>query len=244
MNWSYLPEELIPVILANLSLFELARISCTCRGFKAVYGRLMAAEQKSRRDLAVKSFGGKRIACLLALITHLLGREIPGADSGKEGRKEGWISEDGELQDLRPCDFSRNLVISFSLYLNCSPDRTTVVLVIPHKSQWPGLLVDISCDRNNVSLRLSPASDGDLEMVAVVQALLSDGLAEFIRNSKKGAEIRVLMGSKRCTRAGLKAQIFPLLPFASSFTCMPRGTGSGDLIEERMHIGPVRSDAD
>jgi hypothetical protein len=103
-SWGSLHEDLLTGILANLSLVELARISRTCRSFKAVYGRLMVAQQKSRRDLAVKLFGRERITCLLALITYLLKWEPSPSDISEEVERNGWISADGVLHMLPPDD--------------------------------------------------------------------------------------------------------------------------------------------
>jgi hypothetical protein len=58
MDWSLLPEDVVGVILANLSLVELARASLTCRSFKAAYDGMMVVH---------KSPDATRLSCLAAV---------------------------------------------------------------------------------------------------------------------------------------------------------------------------------
>jgi hypothetical protein len=95
-------------------------------------------------------------------------------------------------------------------------------------------------DRVGIAFRVVPNGDQDLEPLAFMQALLSEGVAEVFRDAGKDAEIQVeglkYPADKVATRAGLKAQIAPLLPFALRYTS-PQGTGwNGKYIEERMQI--------
>jgi hypothetical protein len=244
MSWDSLHEDLLILILANLSLIELARASRTCRSFKAVYGRLMAVEQQSRRDLAVKVFGHERIACLLALITHLLKHRPLGPNSSEEV-KEGWISGDGVLHVQHPRALPKSLAgdMSVTVCLNLYRDRKIHLLVRAHDSFMAQLSVRISCDCKHVMFNVFPDTDDDLKVVGMVQAMLTWGLGGSINNAGKYAEICIPHRSERCTRAGLKSQIVPLLPFASRYIPWEEMVGDRNCFEERMLFGQVPSNA-
>lgn len=67
-----------------------------------------------------------------------------------------------------------------------------------------------------ISLTLSPVNDEDLGPVALFQVLLSEGLIPIFHYF--GIHAKICIGQPRvhgCTRAGLRAQILPLMPFAS-----------------------------
>ncbi len=244
MSWDSLHEDLLILILANLSLIELARAARTCRSFKAVYVRLMAVQQQSRRDLAVKVFGRERIACLLALITHLLKKEPLGSNS-PEAMKEGWISADGVFHAQHPRALPRSLAgdMCVTVCLNLYRDLRTHLLVRAHDSFMAQLSVRISCDCKHVLFNLFPDTDDDLKVVGMVQAMLSWGLVDSINNAGKYAEIRIPHRSERCTWAGLKSQIVPLLPYASRYIPWAGKAGDRECFEERMLFGQVPYDA-
>ncbi len=104
--------------------------------------------------------------------------------------------------------------------------------------------VRLSRNRKAVAFIVFPANDQEIKVVAMLQALLSEGLAELIRDGGKQAEIQILPESERCTRAGLQAQIVPLLPFASRYTRKAGGVVFWDCFRERMQFGKVPSDVD
>jgi hypothetical protein len=79
--------------------------------------------------------------------------------------------------------------------------------------------VGIRHDCDLVTVDVIPANDHDLEPVAFVHALLWGGLGEFLRDNGLRIDICVRQSEFRggATPAGLKAQIAPLLPYASRY---------------------------
>jgi hypothetical protein len=102
MSWSTLLDDVVEVILAQLSLFELARTSPTCRSFQAVYNRLMTKEQNSRCDLAADYFGRGRITCMSLLVQQLLSGEQSELGPISEVSTEYRMSADGVLSKQCP----------------------------------------------------------------------------------------------------------------------------------------------
>jgi hypothetical protein len=100
-----------------------------------------------------------------------------------------------------------------------------------------------------VHFSLGPIDEGDLKIVAVVQALLCGGLARLIHDTGRHADIGILLDDReqRSARAGLKALMVPLLPFASRYIPASvrddRFCAGDDLFVERMLIGQVQPDA-
>jgi hypothetical protein len=248
-----LPLEMLEEILGKLSLFEGARMAATCRTLHALYRPLMAREQKARYDLAVKSCGRERIACILALIKLLLtGRRLRPWD-GKlaHGRwNDCWVCADGVLRGptrLNPHSRERGEDILASICpgqdWRDSPHVYEIILFGP--PSWQGAGVSFRVDRNRVGTLIDAVTtgDGNLHMVALLQALLSDGLAQSIHDAGQHVEIRLrpvrIHSESEITREGLRAQIAPLLPFVSQYTPVRKASGNPGFAEpaESMHIG-------
>jgi hypothetical protein len=85
-----------------------------------------------------------------------------------------------------------------------------------------------------------PKHDEDVLMVAMIQALLSEGLAQFLHDTGKSAEVMIQssMFKCHCTRAGLQAQMLPLWPFATHYTRLSF-VNIVPCSAERMDIGVV-----
>lgn len=83
---------------------------------------------------------------------------------------------------------------------------------------------------------VTPSNDEDLVPVALVQALLSEGLARIIHEVGLRADIVILRSylPTGLTDAGQKAQILPLLPFATQYT--PIDTPVGEEVCESIQI--------
>jgi hypothetical protein len=104
--------------------------------------------------------------------------------------------------------------------------------------------------REGCYVTVYPSEDGDVEGVALVQALLSGGMSHTLRDAGQFAHICIVgdahdvcTGVIKNTGAGFKTQIAPLLQFGAH--CKhPRGWPRGKLIEERMHIEHVGSNGD
>jgi hypothetical protein len=95
-------DEVLGVILVNLPLGDVASISTTCQCFHRVYRILMSEEQQARCELAVRSFGGQRIACIAGLIDRLVKGEPLSLDLVDDNTSRFWVSGDGVLVPV-PC---------------------------------------------------------------------------------------------------------------------------------------------
>ncbi len=76
-------------------------------------------------------------------------------------------------------------------------------------------------NQENAYFGVTPCDDQDLEMLAVMQALISLGLPQIVDDAGGHAKISVWRYAKGSTRAGLHAQMAPLLPFAASYEAGP-----------------------
>jgi hypothetical protein len=250
MSWDLLPNELVEVVLANLSLIDLARTSPTCSSFKAVYRRLMAQQQKARCDLVFKSCSREQIACLVRLIAHLLKKES--LEAGSIRREEGSVREEEGCLHISTAGvlYGPPLCVPLWQMISTAGDihvdvwqpaqEPSILFLHTEKCALGAVRMIFNSFWQGVTLLVIPSGDEDLEPLAFMQVLLSEGLAEVFRDAGKDAEIQVegsrYPADKVATRAGLKAQIAPLLPFASHYTS-PQGTGwNGKYIEERMQI--------
>ncbi len=214
-SWNDLPDHLVEVILAHLSLVDLWATLKTCRSFHTAFCRQLDVEQKSRCDFAAMRFGTKPIACLRTLITrYLKGERLePGVVN------ENWncycISADGVLRRTEPhrwaCRYATQpgeICVSALVHQpGYAITNPYTLWVRAHAWEQPLLLVATSLDRSCSTICVKPRCDEDLEGVALVQALLSGGLAESIHDGGQSAEIRVGRPAARFgfTRKGLKA---------------------------------------
>ncbi len=239
-----MPEELVEVILANLSLFELAHIPRTCRSFRDIYRKAMAGEQKTRHDLLIKSRGRKRITAIIDCIMHVFRN---GCDNPSECRASTVFADGGlhswVLMDDQVNQGTSEMVLLMQVrYLMAGQWSHDVDVRF---GIWPGTLVTVEIpeDLSGVTIVVTPSSLENLEGVAFLQALLSGGLVQFIYDSRKYCEVRVRwvewgMEPESSVLGRLRAQIAPLLPFASQYipvTIMVAGVYTA----ERLQLGPV-----
>jgi hypothetical protein len=251
MSWSSLPDDIVELILARLSLkdFVTTRMFVTCHSFHAAYRKRIILEHKSFLDLADKVVGHARITCLVRLIVRFLKGDV--ADLGFAfGNLNGrWISADGVLCGpawfpvMNPAaptmEDLRVLVCK-----NQEPSENShVVLVEERKQEWGTLSVHIPRDRRGFNMYVHPSVDGVREAMAVVQAMLSMGLAEFILDTEKQAVIRFTAPADGCRCAGMQARIQPLLPFPSRSTSVAKVIRDELYIVERIQIGLVPNGA-
>jgi hypothetical protein len=109
----------------------------------------------------------------------------------------------------------------------------------------PGhLSVMIGLQARRITIDVIPCSDEDLKVVALLQAMLSQGLAQMICEAGRHAVVSVhpCPGRGVFTQAGLNAQILPLFPFAAPYKPRRDEGLSGGSQKERMGIkqeGPV-----
>lgn len=250
MSWSSLPYDVVELILSNMSLIELARSSPTCGSFQTVYCKRMAVQQKSRLDLAEGFCGRERISCIVALIAHLLSGKALKRDFGAYQWNRCWISADGVLCGpvLNPSGSQFTFETGDFCVMIC-PNKSSLWLnfdtVKAHNSPWSYLEATIRPESNGVKVSVFSSHDEDLRPVAMVQAMLSGGLAQFLQDAGKWAEIQILpsANSVRASAAGLKAQITPLLPFASRYMPADRHLENWEIFGERMQVGVEGSGA-
>jgi hypothetical protein len=240
-DWSLLPDDITETIFGILTLLELARISPTCRSFHALYCQRMAAQQKSLCNLALRSFGHGCINRIAGLIKAFFkgGFDNPAFASWSFY----WVCPEGVMHKnvlpyepkLGSTNVSFYLVERRSSYYHSScyhviqvrpPNNSMVFFRFPN--------------RRSTIIQICPESDGDVEGLALVQALLTGGLARFMCDSGRRAEINFRLPDDpdpaKFTLAGMKDQIGPLMPFASRYTCVGRSGGGLDTFEPRIHI--------
>jgi hypothetical protein len=204
MSWSVLPDDVVEVILAKFSFDDLARVSRTCRTFHTLYQRLMAVQQEARCDLAFRLCDRERIACIIALIAHLL----EGRPSIFGSQEIKWsycsISADGVLH--RPVCYP--LVNPFLTEAGAMKAlvcmkwciQQTVCIIFETELWEPTqLIVQISHARTEIEIIVIPTRDDELHMVALLQALLSEGLSQLIHDAVKRATLTFSPFTAMCT---------------------------------------------
>jgi hypothetical protein len=104
------------------------------------------------------------------------------------------------------------------------PGLTSIDLLLHKTGRHRFMKIKVPHDSTKVEIRFFVGNDTALKLVAFVQAMLKEGLAQFIHNAGKLAEIVIerSMFSCKCTSVELKAQIAPLLPFTSGYTLVER----------------------
>ncbi len=225
MSWASLPDDIVEEILAKLSLLELARISRTCSSFNALYDRRLEGEPKARHDLANKAFGHERIARIGALAACFLKGEPLGLPLVEGGTGRFSMSVDGAVVHLGrgsgPRAKAGESIVSVSDYDWLCPRRVRQMFTVDVYAE-NGSIVYMVMHNNKLeaTINLSPSSDDDLEGVALVQALLSGGLAQSISDAGVLFTINIWpshLNEELCTPSGLRAQRLPLLGYASGF---------------------------
>jgi hypothetical protein len=232
------------VILANVSLFQLVRASRTCRSFREIYSRAMAAEQTARHDLVISAFGRQRITTIIDFILHLVnfGRSSPMYPEVYS------ISQDGVLHGSNPSELVNQMLrgvneMSLATHPHSFMESRTahVVSVI-----WPGLFfsVEIPLDLSGITMVVNLVSLDNAEglVLGLAQVMLSKGLGKVICDAGKYCEVRVKqmhLGIEPGppVLATLQAQVTPLLPFASRY--IPAKIKVGGYYTECLQIGPV-----
>jgi hypothetical protein len=214
MDWSTLPLDMVEAVLAALSLYELARVTATCRTVRAFYRRRFAAEPKARLDLATKVWGGDHIACVTDLIVKLLQGAPTDLELPDKRLKPRWITHRAG-PNHNPASSETSVVIS-PPDLNAYDDLTIYVKV--KNPAWARLKVYFPCNRNGVLLLVCPKSDDALEAIALVQAIMEGGLAQFIDVGEKWAQVLIQAQARgKVSRGGMKSQIAPLLALSSRY---------------------------
>jgi hypothetical protein len=253
MSWSSLSEDMVELILARLSLvdFVTRRVFMTCHSFYAAYRREVTAEQKDRSDLADSVMGRARVARLVSLIAPVFEGGSLGLGFVLASIHGHYIGADGVFRPPALTPSGRRTLAE------AEPEDLRVVVAGPHilwrgnshsifvdapKQAWGRLCMHNPHGGKGIKLHMYPTADEDFEVVALVQAMLSGGLARLVHDTGKYAEIRISAPTDRFTWAGVKAQIQPLLPFASRYIPGAQSSRVAPRFVEHIHIGLVPSD--
>lgn len=247
-GWRDLAPELVEHILCKLPLWKLASMSATSRTFHRIFREQLHREQKARSDLALELFGHERIACIASLIERCRKGEIvyPPFDNG---RITGWISADGKLHTDEE--------ILSQAYIGAHMDLREKARQAIHErgdvcvNLWPSYFCSCSAhicvswgrihsqaevwikpQCKSVKIDIWPRSDGDLQVVALAQVLLSGGHGPTICYDGLPVNIRVEWCMSRAggrdpsryrdgvvrgqvSEDALQTQSAPLMPLAS-----------------------------
>jgi hypothetical protein len=221
-SFSTLPDHMVEVILANLSLVELSRIFTTCRSFYGAYRRRNAAEQKLLSDLAEESWGHARIACVITLIAHFLQGKRFHPEYANSPVVNYFISAAGVLYRTGvPPKLLEDILVVFREQKAWEPPPFFCnQIFIQARGRLPANLeVDLWRNRRGVRIKVVPQIPGDLGGVALMQGLLSCGLGQALRDAGQYARVDISRGIGLATQAMLEELVAPLLPFASRRRC-------------------------
>jgi hypothetical protein len=237
MSWSDLPTDMVEEIFSHLSLLDSARISSTCYSFRELYGTRMVAEQGARCDLVIQAFGHARIQCLVDLLaTYMRGDSLHAAwVSGRRNmfsvsadgalvpnpwawrafqRGDGGLAADGQASFTG----MRVAIWPYQYITADGKGNADRICIETPGWAWGYLSVSIS-QAKRIMIDMNP-HDADLKLVALLQAMLSQGLAQLMRDAGRYAvvDIQPLPESAVLKEWGLSAQILPLMPFVSRYT--------------------------
>jgi hypothetical protein len=230
MDWSALPVEMEELIVAKLSLVALARLSSTRKVFKATFCKHLAREQKARCERAACIFGGGRITCIAELVDSFVRKETLQSYLG-DGPLSNlyWVAEDGacHAHGRGPAGgdtthdvqvrvlFSGNVPLgseSHSRHISDSHSMHITVSVGGEQQMYLHLFGQ--GDKASIFIAANKVDD---EGAAMLQALLSQGLAQSLHGVGKRAYLCIIgcTSSPVLTPAEFKFLVCPLLPFVS-----------------------------
>jgi hypothetical protein len=231
INWSDLPGDMVEAILGNLSWVDLARITSTCKAFRAAFRKELAHEQERRCKLAVACFGRGRIDRIADLIEcHLEGIPldlllVPDLC---------WLLEDGTL-NAAPMDMAHGNGYTAQVRV-IGKVLNIYVFMLGHLGSCTYISV---CQQSRVvTFKVRTWGDDDIEGVALLQALLNEALEPVLSGVGPHLDIRVMgdVSEGHPTQAGLRKQVAPLLPFSTVHTSGYRQANEAQLIGERIEV--------
>jgi hypothetical protein len=200
VTWRDLPYDVMETILSKLSSVRLAQLSLTCKSFSTAYRKLTAAQQRARCKTAFASCGRERISRLLNLIVHLLNRQPLSPDFEDEMWNACWISGDGVLHGPAHTLPPQSSHGPEDMLVNVSLEQGMDVKA--SGSSGSSLKVIIYGTSKHAYFGIAPSDDEDVQGVAIVQVMLSLGLAEIIKDAGGHADIGVWHYAEGSTRAG------------------------------------------
>jgi hypothetical protein len=243
-SWSVLPNELEELILANLSLTDLARISTTHSSFQRVYCEHLARDQKTRCNLAVECFGRERLSCIATLIRRFVKGEALGMDLDDVSLAagcclcEGGLLHKGTAEPCVPPDWSARAG-ACTVWVSARRQGTCTTLSFRVRVREGSEVVMRINDRQRAgSILVNPNNAACFVGVALAQPVVSgcfapglDRVFTFVHIFRWGF----------LTQVGVDAMTAPLLPFVSKFTVTNPARGQLPRVKERVHVGHVGS---
>jgi hypothetical protein len=248
-GWGDLPDELIDIILNNLSWFELARLSLLSQAFRAAFYRQLTPLQTKRLGEAAYCFGPDRLHAIVNFIGCYFKGEVLHPE-WSEGRQPACfvMSRDGVMtlansirEVCQTLGGPSTLVIpdehrsaragAAVVIMRRNVSRTVISVEVPFR-----LRVDLRLcrRRRKVGVYVYPHSDYDIEGSWVPQGLLDVGLASTLHDAGVSGRI-IIMGrvyrgvycpSGGMTKEGLLCHVGPLLPFVRKTRVHGRWGGS------------------
>jgi hypothetical protein len=234
-NMGDLPVEMVELILSNLSWPDVARFAFTCSAFKSAFHQAQPREQERRCTLAVARFGRARINWIADLISRSLRGES--ISRGNGGPRSGSCRICPNVKFLESSHYpgppiplkAREVyvdAVGWGMHMELTPQKGSQIFVRTCRK------------RRMAMISVYPCNNEDLAGVALLQVLLSGGLAPLSGDVWEHFDIRVMGYSWNAgiTQAGLRMQIAPLLPFASQYISASQETGIPTAIGERMKV--------
>jgi hypothetical protein len=217
-----LGDKEVEAILKALPLCEAVRIAVTCKTYKRVFKRLMGEQQKARWELALRTFGNQRIACILSLIVDVLNGRLSNLVFVPDKSNYFWITVDGVLQGPSASPSSspyKSQTGDVCISIELSGGVIKYIEVMAKHWPAPRLAIHIPPECGFATMSVVPLHDEDFEPVALAQALLHKGLAQILRASNRFGDVcvRQFLAPGVITREGLIVQIAPLVPLGSGY---------------------------
>jgi hypothetical protein len=233
---------MVEAILGNLSWTDLAPIASTCKAFQTASRKELALEQKRRCNLALACFGCGRIERIADLLKcYLAGLPLDPKLSFEPPSKYSSISENGTLRGA-PRNMSYNpFYMGRTAYVSRQPTALHIDV-----TGDTGLRIHMFArpESRVATIKVFPCDNEDIQGVALLQALLAEGLTLIAHATQSHLDIRVMrddcvlnddcMERSNVTQAGLRMQIAPLLPFGTVYASWYRSYPSSNFIGERV----------
>jgi hypothetical protein len=230
MDWSALPVDMEELIAAKLPLVALARLSSTRKVFKATFRRHLAREQDARCERPACIFGGGRIKCLAGLIKGFLKKEpLELYLSDGPVCNSYWVSEDGTCHahgrgppggdttpDVRVWVQFLGAVLGSKYQSRRLPESHSMHLSVLVESGKQMNLYISGKGGKSTYISMAPSKVDD-EGVMLLQALLSEGLVQSLRDGSQRAAISIttFLPAPVLTPAEFRSLVGPLMPFIS-----------------------------
>ncbi len=216
MDWNTLPEEMEELILMNLPLVALQRVSSTRKIFEAAFRKKLALEQKACCNRAAVVFGPARIKRLAELIDSFVKGETLEAYLANITPSSLYrIREDGTCHKERPTFRlpSDGAVHNVGMWVQVKSCGFHMWMFAPSRSHMD---LHVLGDAMNHSFIFPSNADRD-EGVALLQALSNEGLVQGLHDAGQQLTISICrpLVTSEFTIERYQALIAPVLPLIS-----------------------------